>query len=490
MSATVLLILAAGAIAVLLVLVIRAKMSAFVSMILVSMVLALAARVPVGEVVQTMIDGMGKTLGTVAIIVGLGAMLGRAIEAAGGAETLADRFTRVLGRHRVVAAVTAASFVLGIPIFFDVGFIILAPIVFGFAHIARISPLKIGLPVAATLMTLHVVIPPHPGPVASAATLGVDVGLLTIISMPVCAAVVVAAFYAARLFKVDSIVLEGSPLGSAQESAESAYQPGGVIARPHATGPGTVVFLIVEPIAQIMLGTVGQMLTAEGTAAHAVLGFLGSSTTALLTAVLLAYVIIGNQQGWNLEQRGKVLDSALPDVATIVFVTGAGGVFAGVLVASGIGNALAQALAGIHMPIIVTAFVISLALRASQGSATVAILTTGGLLADAVAASPPSSLATVVMLAPETGFLPLAARDHRLIRVNPGISEEKLLAAVDRTLWADTGDLALDWVFIALETSATKAVRRHLIASGLSRRSIQHQGYWTRGRAMGTTPED
>ena len=403
MSATVLLLLAAGAIAVLLVLVIRARMSAFVSMILVSMVLALAARIPVGDVVQTMLDGMGKTLGTVAMIVGLGAMLGRAIEAAGGAETLADRFTRVLGRHRVVAAVTAASFVLGIPIFFDVGFIILAPIVFGFAHIARISPLKIGLPVAATLLTLHVVIPPHPGPVASAATLGVDVGLLTIISMPVCAAVVVAAFYAARLFKVDSIVLEGSPLGSAQESAESAYQPGGVIARPHATGPGTVVFLIVEPIAQIMLGTVGQMLTAEGTAAHAVLGFLGSSTTALLTAVLLAYVIIGHQQGWNLEQRGKVLDSALPDVATIVFVTGAGGVFAGVLVASGIGNALAQALAGIHMPIIVTAFVISLALRASQGSATVAILTTGGLLADAVAAGEYSAV-QVVLIQMAIGF--------------------------------------------------------------------------------------
>ena len=403
MSATVLLILAAGAIAVLLVLVIRARMSAFVSMILVSMVLALAARIPVGDVVQTMLDGMGKTLGTVAMIVGLGAMLGRAIEAAGGAETLADRFTRVLGRHRVVAAVTAASFVLGIPIFFDVGFIILAPIVFGFAHIARISPLKIGLPVAATLMTLHVVIPPHPGPVASAATLGVDVGLLTIISMPVCAAVVVAAFYAARLFKVDSIVLEGSPLGSAQESAESAYQPGGVIARPHATGPGTVVFLIVEPIAQIMLGTVGQMLTAEGTAAHAVLGFLGSSTTALLTAVLLAYVIIGHQQGWNLEQRGKVLDSALPDVATIVFVTGAGGIFAGVLVASGIGNALAQALAGIHMPIIVTAFVISLALRASQGSATVAILTTGGLLADAIAAGGYSAV-QVVLIQMAIGF--------------------------------------------------------------------------------------
>lgn len=403
MSATVLLTLAATAIAVLLVLVIKARMSAFVSMILVSMVLALAARVPVGEVVQTMIDGMGKTLGTVAIIVGLGAMLGRVIEAAGGAESLAARFTRILGRHRVIAAVTAASFVLGIPIFFDVGFIILAPIVFGFAHIARINPLKIGLPVAATLLTLHVVIPPHPGPVASAATLGVDVGLLTMVAMPVCAVVAVVSLYAARMLKVDSIVLESGPLGSARESAESTYEPGGVIARPRATGPGTVVFLIIEPIAQIMLGTVGQMVTEKGGTAHAVLGFLGSSTTALLTAVLLAYVIIGRQQRWSLERRGKVLDSALPDVATIVFVTGAGGVFAGVLVASGIGKALAGALVGIHMPIIVTAFVISLALRASQGSATVAILTTGGLLADAVATGGYSAI-QIVLIQMAIGF--------------------------------------------------------------------------------------
>ncbi len=172
MSATVLLLLAAGAIAVLLVLVIRARMSAFVSMILVSMVLALAARIPVGDVVQTMIDGMGKTLGTVAIIVGLGAMLGRAIEAAGGAETLADRFTRILGRHRVIAAVTAASFILGIPIFFDVGFIILAPIVFALARVTRPRLLSIALPVGTAALTVHVAVPPHPGPTAAARLLG------------------------------------------------------------------------------------------------------------------------------------------------------------------------------------------------------------------------------------------------------------------------------------------------------------------------------
>ena len=107
-------------------------------------------------------------------------------------------------------------------------------------------------------------------------------------------------YYAARLFKVDRIVLEGSPLGSAQESAESTYAPAGVVARPNATGPGTVIFLIVEPIAQIMLGTVGQFFTVKGSMAHSVLSFLGSSMTALLTATLLAYLIVGYQQKWNL----------------------------------------------------------------------------------------------------------------------------------------------------------------------------------------------
>lgn len=403
MSTTALLLLAVAAILVLLLLVIKARMSAFVAMLLVSMVLGLAARIPVGDVVQTMIDGMGKTLGSVAMIVGLGAILGRVIESAGGAETLADRFTRVLGRHRVVAAVTAASFVLGIPIFFDVGFIILAPIVFGFAYIARINPLKIGLPVAATLMALHVIVPPHPGPVASAATVGADVGLLTMIGLPVCAVVAVAAYFAAKRFKVDEIVLSGSPLGNPQDSAESAYQPGGVIARPHATGPGTVIFLIIEPIAQIMLGTVGQMMTTEGTTAYSVLSFVGSSTTALLTAVILAYFIVGHQQRWTLAERGQVLDSALPDVATVVFVTGAGGVFAGILVASGIGDALSGVLVELHMPIIVSAFVISLALRAAQGSATVAILTTGGLLVDSIASGGYSSF-QIVLIQMAIGF--------------------------------------------------------------------------------------
>ncbi|TFH52516.1 siderophore-interacting protein [Actinomyces viscosus] len=110
-------------------------------------------------------------------------------------------------------------------------------------------------------------------------------------------------------------------------------------------------------------------------------------------------------------------------------------------------------------------------------------------LVDAVNTAPVGSPATVIMLAPGDGYLPSAERDHELIRLDPEVLEDRLLAAVDHILWADTGDLALDWAWIALESSATKAVRRHLVASGMSRRSIQHQAYWIRGRAMGVASE-
>ncbi|WP_252965793.1 SLC13 family permease, partial [Shigella sonnei] len=120
--------------------------------------------------------GMGGVLGSVTIIIGLGAMLGRMIEHSGGAESLANYFSRKLGDKRTIAALTLAAFFLGIPVFFDVGFIILAPIIYGFAKVAKISPLKFGLPVAGIMLTVHVAVPPHPGPVAAAGLLHADIG--------------------------------------------------------------------------------------------------------------------------------------------------------------------------------------------------------------------------------------------------------------------------------------------------------------------------
>ena len=401
MGAATLLVLAIIAIAVLLALVIKLEVPAFVALLLVSMGTALATGIPMADVVPVMVAGMGKVLGPVAIVVGLGSMLGRLIEVSGGADNLARRFTEVLGSGRVIAALTAAAFILGIPVFFDVAFIIIAPIVFAFAKVAGINPLKIALPVGAVLLNVHVVLPPHPGPVAAAAVVGADVGLVTLIGLMICALVGVVGFFAAKIFNVDNIVLGPSPATEAiSDQVASTDLPGTKETVPSAA---SVVFLIILPILLIMFGSVAATILPTGHAFLSFSSFIGAPATALMIGLLAAYLWIGRKARWSKSQRGSIADSALPIVAIIRFVTGAGGVFANVLVESGIGAALSESLAGMGMPVIVAGFVMSLALRAAQGSATVAILTSAGLLSQAVTAGGYSSL-EVALISVAIGF--------------------------------------------------------------------------------------
>lgn len=366
--------LAAMAIAVLLVLVIRFKLSAFVALLLVATGTALAGGLPLDRIIPTLTEGMGRTLGSVAIIVGLGAMLGKMIEESGGAERLAAAFTQKLGVKRVIAAVTAAAFVLGIPVFFDVGFIILAPIVFGFAKVANINPLKVGLPVGAALLAVHVAVPPHPGPVAAAATIGSDVGLMTMLGIVACIPVAVVGYFVTKVMKLDAVELLPSPASQSQRGSVEE-----IVARP-GPGAGTVLTLILVPLGLIMVGTTGALLVESGSLQSRLLSFVGAPVFALMVGVMLAFFMVGIRMKWDLAKRSSVLDSALDGVAIIIFVTGAGGVFANVLVETGVGAAMSDLLTGLGMPILLMGYVIALALRAVQGSATVAILTTAGLV--------------------------------------------------------------------------------------------------------------
>jgi len=238
----------------LLLLVIKAKVQPFVALLLVSLLVALAAGIPAGEVGKVMIAGMGGVLGSVTIIIGLGAMLGRMIEHSGGAESLANYFSRKLGDKRTIAALTLAAFFLGIPVFFDVGFIILAPIIYGFAKVAKISPLKFGLPVAGIMLTVHVAVPPHPGPVAAAGLLHADIGWLTIIGIAISIPVGVVGYFAAKIinkrqYAMSVEVLEQMQLAPASE--EGATKLSDKINPP---GVALVTSLIVIPIAIIMAG--------------------------------------------------------------------------------------------------------------------------------------------------------------------------------------------------------------------------------------------
>ena len=421
METPILLGIAAGGIVLLLVLIIKFKVQAFVALLLVSILVGLAAGIPLATIpetedaparlgiIATMIAGMGGTLGTVAILVALGAMLGRLIEVSGGASSLATRFTTLLGPKRVAAALTGAALVLAIPVFFDVGFIILIPIIYGFSKAAGLNPVKFGLPVAGIMLAVHVAIPPHPGIVGGATLLGADLGWVTILGMiTVIPLGVLTHFVAKRLNRRDFTMLPatalqfanfgqadetgtdtapGSGSGTRSAASVSGSRTGTLSATEAPPSAGTILALILIPLVMIMGGTVAATLLPVGDPMRAVFEFIGAPIFALLVALILAFFLLTVRRGWSLAHTGEVMEAALPPVAIVILVTGAGGVFAKVLTESGVGAALASTLAATGLPILVLGFVLSLVLRASQGSATVAILTTGGLIAPAILGS-------------------------------------------------------------------------------------------------------
>lgn len=395
MSALALLAIAAAGVALLLVAVIKFKIPAFLALLVVSVLVALVAGIPLPDIVKTVTEGMGGTLGSVAILVGLGAMLGKMIEVSGGAQALAGRFTQLLGPRRVIAALTSAAFLLAIPVFFDVGFIILIPIIYGFSKAAGVNPVKIGLPVGGIMLAIHVVVPPHPGVVGGAGILNADIGWTTIIGLLTCIPVgVLGYFVAKRLNRREYPMLSGTAeqfrlFGTGKSDVEHDATPGGGVAvktaAKTAPSPAMIITLIVLPILMIMVGTVGAVVLPKGSPAADIAAFVGAPLIALLTALGLAYYFLGIRRGWSSQHTGEVMDSALAPTAIVILVTGAGGVFGKVLTVSGIGTALAEGLQSIGLPLILMAFILAAVLRASQGSATVAIITTSGLLAASVA---------------------------------------------------------------------------------------------------------
>lgn len=410
MSALALLAIAAAGVALLLLAVIKFKIPAFLALLVVSVLVALVAGIPLPDIVKTVTEGMGGTLGSVAILVGLGAMLGKMIEVSGGAQSLAGKFTQMLGPRRVIAALTAAAFLLAIPVFFDVGFIILIPIIYGFSKAAGVNPVKIGLPVGAIMLAIHVVVPPHPGVVGGAGILKADIGWTTIIGLLICIPVgVLGYFVAKRLNRREYPMLSGTAeqfrlfgTGKSDVEQESGTGTGGGVAvkttAKTAPSPAMIITLIVLPILMIMVGTVGAVMLPKGSPAADIAAFIGAPLIALLTALGMAYYFLGIRRGWSSQHTGEVMDSALAPTAIVILVTGAGGVFGKVLTVSGIGKALAEGLQNIGLPLILMAFILAAVLRASQGSATVAIITTAGLLAASVADGGHTPVQTALIL--------------------------------------------------------------------------------------------
>lgn len=412
LSAGPLLAVAAVSVLVLLFLIMKVKLHAFLALVLVSLLVALATGIPLADVVSTLTSGFGSTLASVALLVGLGAMLGRLLDFSGGAQVLADSLIRRFGEQRAPLALGVAALLFGFPIFFDAGLVVFLPIVFTVARRLGGSLLTYGLPVAGAFAVMHAFVPPHPGPVAAAELIGADIGLVLVFGLLIGLPTWYLGGYlfgtwAGQRYQVavPDVLSDG---GSGPGAGSAAPEPGPTVSgtspavatrtsrevtgQADPPGFGTVVALLLLPLVLIFLNTGLNTLATGGAVDEdstlvSIGSLLGATPVALLITVLVASYVLGTRRGSSGTEVESIVNSALGPVCSIILITGAGGMFGGVLRASGIGEALADVLEGIGLPVIVAAFVISTLLRVAQGSATVALTTAAGLIAPVIEAT-------------------------------------------------------------------------------------------------------
>jgi len=366
-----LLLLTIAAIALLLLLILVVKLHAFLSLLISSMALGLAAGMAPAAVLKSIQSGFGEALGFIAVVVGLGAMIGRFIENSGGGRVLADWLLGKFGRERAVWALLVAAYLVGLPIFFEVGFIILAPLVWSLARESKRSLLFYGMPVAAALSATHSLVPPHPAPVAAAQLLGADLGRIILygvaVSLPmaVLGGVVYGGWIAKRMFiPMPEMALRAQP--EKQETPPPA---------------GVVTLILLLPVLLIFAASISGTANLPG---KEVLGFFGHPFTALLATTLAAMFVFGTCRGIHRNELARMAVDSLAPIATLLLIMGGGGSFKQVIVDSGVGLYAGRLLAASSISPLVVAYLIAAAMRVAQGSATVAIITAAGIVAPVV----------------------------------------------------------------------------------------------------------
>ncbi len=358
------------AIALLLALILAARLHAFLAMLMTAIALGLAAGMAPLAVIKSVQSGFAEALGFIAVVLGLGAMIGAMIEISGGGRRLADAMIERFGQQRAPWAVLLASFLVGLPIFFEVGFIIMVPLIWNLARESKKSLLLFGMAMVAPLTITHSLVPPHPAPAAAAQLLGVDLGRAiawgAALSLPlsVLGGVIFGGWVARREFvKVPELV--------ATAAAEVHGKP------PRAS---VVLLLLILPVLLIVAAPLG--------GGHGVMALAGHPFTALTITLLACMAVLGFGQGLTRDQVTKALTASLAPTGSLLLIMGAGGALKQVIVEIGAGAVAGRLLASAHFPLVVVAFLLAVALRAAQGSATVAIITAAGLVAPMLKATP------------------------------------------------------------------------------------------------------
>ncbi|PSN16152.1 gluconate transporter [filamentous cyanobacterium CCT1] len=381
MSIFSLLFIAVLGIALLLFLVIVLRLQAFLALLLVSFFVAIIGGIPPAEIASVIQEGMGNTLGYIAIVIALGAMFGEILQVSGGAEQIANSLVKKFGQDNAQWALGLAGLVIAIPVFFDVALILSIPLVYSLGRRTGRSLLYYAIPLVAGIAVGHSFIPPTPGPVAVASLLGADLGWVILMGLiaGIPAMAIGGVFFGKK-------IASKIHLDVPAEMEEAAPPPQGTPLK-ELPSFGMVMTLVAIPLVLILLNTVLGVTLPEGNPVRNWAAFIGHPFTALTIVTLLSFYFLGTLRGYTRNDIQRIATKSFEPIGLIILVTGAGGVFGRTLIATGVGEALAGAMAASNLPIILLAFLIAMVVRVSQGSATVSMVTAAGLVAPAVTAA-------------------------------------------------------------------------------------------------------
>ena len=356
--------------ALLLVLIIKFKVHAMLSILIGAIAIGLIAGMPFEEIVTAVDDGIGNTLKGIALLVGLGSMFGAILEASGGAQTLAVTMVKKFGDEKAAWALGITGLVISIPVFFDAGLIILIPLAFSLAKRTKKSSLFYAIPLLAGLAVGHAFIPPTPGPVLVATMLNVELGWVILVG--VCcgffAMIVAGPVWGAICGKKFYVPVPDQIAN--QEDIDESKLP----------SFASVVTIIMIPLVLIILKSVAGVVPALAGVAP-LFNFLGQPFAALLIATLAAMFILGTRHGYTMPELEKILTKSLEPTGLILLVTACGGVLRYILQYSGLGEIIGNAVASINLPIVIVAFLVAALVRICVGSATVAMTMAAGIVA-------------------------------------------------------------------------------------------------------------
>jgi Gnt-I system low-affinity gluconate transporter len=366
-----------AAILLLLVLVLKFKLNAFLALLIVSIFTGLASGLPADEVLKSIQDGMGGILGYVAIIIGVGAIFGQILEDSGGAKSMAQYLLKKFGQDKAPWALVLSGFLISIPVFLDVGFIILVPIIYSLSRNSKRSLLYYAIPLLAGLAVTHSFIPPTPGPVAVSEILGADLGWVILFGLitGIPTAIIAGPYFGKYIAKKIHIL-----------APEAAYEEDTITSPPPFY---LIAILIGIPIILILLSTTLGTLVDQGILEKNnfidIMHFFGHPFIALILVTLLSLYLLGTKRGFTNDQLLKLSTKALGPAGLIILITGAGGVFKQILIDSGIGEAIASSISEMNISLLVLGYILAVIIRVTQGSATVAMIAAAGMVSPLLA---------------------------------------------------------------------------------------------------------